>query len=394
MIEYIIAIIIGMFLGIITGLTPGVHINLVATLLLALTGYVSGFGEVVAFAILAMSIMHVFLDALPSIFLGAPDATMAMAVLPGHQLLQEGRGVEAIFWSNFGGWWCIFCGVVFAPLTIWGLMVLFPLIKEYIGYIIFVVVLFGFFRESSKVYACIIFMCAGILGIVVFSWSKIDDPLFPLFSGLFGLSALIQSLMMKVQIPKQNGIVPSNKKRMWLLVPLATIISSLCSFLPGLGGAQATALASSVMKEKSPERFLVVNGGINAVNMLTSVISWFAIGKARNGAIVVMSELMELTVTKLFGVLGVVLVVASIGFWLSLVFARWFSRWLEKVNYERVCWCIIIFVVTLLGLLTGLPGLLVAGISTLFGLLPEEFGVAKQQLMGCLLIPILGYYFL
>jgi len=40
--------------------------------------------------IIAMSVTHTFLDALPAIFLGAPDADQVLNVLPGHRLLLQG----------------------------------------------------------------------------------------------------------------------------------------------------------------------------------------------------------------------------------------------------------------------------------------------------------------
>lgn len=68
--EILLAILIGSSFGIITGLTPGVHINLVAALLLMISplllNYFSPF--FLAAVIVAMSIVHTFLDFIPSCF--------------------------------------------------------------------------------------------------------------------------------------------------------------------------------------------------------------------------------------------------------------------------------------------------------------------------------------
>ena len=95
----IISIIIGFLLGIISGLTPGIHVNNFALILVAISPFLSGIGFAsfyIAVIILSNSIAHTFLDIIPSVFLGAPEADTALAVLPGHALLMEGRGAEAI----------------------------------------------------------------------------------------------------------------------------------------------------------------------------------------------------------------------------------------------------------------------------------------------------------
>ena len=82
LLEILAAILIGSSFGIVTGITPGVHINLVAALLLIISPillqYFSPF--ILATVIIAMSIVHTFLDFIPGCFLGAPDESTAMAI--------------------------------------------------------------------------------------------------------------------------------------------------------------------------------------------------------------------------------------------------------------------------------------------------------------------------
>ena len=96
--EILLAIFCGCCAGIITGIIPGIHINLVSLLLVSLSGYMLGFTSplVLAVFIISMAVTHTFLDPIPSIFLGAPDADQALNVLPGHRLLMQGMGYEAV----------------------------------------------------------------------------------------------------------------------------------------------------------------------------------------------------------------------------------------------------------------------------------------------------------
>ncbi|MEE9592896.1 MAG: tripartite tricarboxylate transporter permease, partial [Thermoplasmata archaeon] len=108
---------LGTAAGVLTGLTPGLHVNTVAALILAFQGSILALaGSLFAWAsptpqdlalmaatlVVGNVVAHTFLDYVPSIFLGAPDAETALSVLPGHRMLLQGRGLEAIRLSAWG----------------------------------------------------------------------------------------------------------------------------------------------------------------------------------------------------------------------------------------------------------------------------------------------------
>ena len=94
-ISIILALILGILVGIFTGLIPGLHINLVAMLLFLFSSKLeSDLSLILASFIVAMSVTHIFLDFIPSIFLGAPTPQTALSILPGHRLLLKGKGYE------------------------------------------------------------------------------------------------------------------------------------------------------------------------------------------------------------------------------------------------------------------------------------------------------------
>ncbi len=103
LIQILLAIFVGILFGTLTGLIPGIHINLVgiflvslsATLLLKLNPI-----YLIIF-ITAMAITHTFIDFIPAIFLGCPDGETELSVLPGHELLKQGKGYEAVLLSVY-----------------------------------------------------------------------------------------------------------------------------------------------------------------------------------------------------------------------------------------------------------------------------------------------------
>ena len=94
--EILLAVLAGTIGGIFTGLLPGIHINLVMTVLVPLlASYITIEPFTIAFGIIALAATHTVLDFIPSIYLGAPEEETALSVLPAHQLLLEGKGHEA-----------------------------------------------------------------------------------------------------------------------------------------------------------------------------------------------------------------------------------------------------------------------------------------------------------
>ena len=78
-------------------------------ILLTISGVLLGITSplVLACFIISMSLTHSFLDEITSIFLGAPYSGMAMGVLPGHKLLLEGKGLEAVKLTVIGRLICL-----------------------------------------------------------------------------------------------------------------------------------------------------------------------------------------------------------------------------------------------------------------------------------------------
>ena len=110
MIEILFPLILGILAGTITGLIPGIHVNLISLLLFSFSSWLLRFFEISALFvfIVAMAITHTFLDFIPSIFLGAPDDDTALSVLPGHSLLLQGRGYEAVMLTLKGSFYSLF----------------------------------------------------------------------------------------------------------------------------------------------------------------------------------------------------------------------------------------------------------------------------------------------
>jgi len=398
-IEILLLITSGILAGIITGLTPGIHINLISATVVAssaiLLKYTSPFN--LAILIISMSVTHTFLDAIPSIFLGAPDSAQALGVLPGHRFLLKGEGLFALKLTVIGSFGAVLFSIAFFPLFSIIVNKIYPIIEPGIKYFIVTVVLFMILRDRKKIWAFAIFSTTGALGLIIFNIENISNPLFPLLSGLFGISTLLYSLKDKNTLPKQKQSIKEKVPKGLLAKSLASGCFSgfLTAVTPGLGAGMAAVISSQITRKLGDIGFMILVGSISTFNMILSLVTYYILEKARNGSIIAVQELIDtLSLNQLIIILCVVLITGSIAVFLALNFGKLFLLIINKVNYRKLVLCIIAFIIFLTFILSNFIGLLILTTSTAVGLIPAIKKTSRTLGMGCLIVPVLGYMFL
>ena len=400
--EFLITALLGIAAGIFTGLIPGIHINLVSLLVVSLSVYLLDIFSLPSLGvfIISMAVTHTFLDILPAIFLGAPDADTAMGVLPGHKLLLQGMGYEAVKLTVIGSLFSLILALILFPLFIIIVPNVYETLQPFIGWILLGVALYMILIEKGldkKFWAFSIFLMAGVLGIIVLTMPNLKQPLFPLLSGLFGISMLIVSLSNKVEIPKQRITetirIPKFENIRALIA--GTFSGSFVSFFPGLGPAQAAILGSQIMGRLGTYAFLVLIGSINTVNMIVSLVSLYTINKARNGAVLAIRELLaSIDLNSLILFLAASLFAAGIATFLALLLTRVFARMIGKVNYSMLCIFVISLITILVFYLSSWLGLLILIAATGIGIIPNIINVKRSHSMGCLMLPVILFFVL
>ena len=370
--EFLIAALLGIFAGIFTGLTPGIHINLVSLLVVSFSASLLNVFSLASLGIfiISMAITHTFLDTLPAIFLGAPEAETALSVLPGHRLLLKGMGYEAVKLTIIGSLFSLITALLFFPLFIFIVPRIYEKLQVYIGYALIVIMLYMILIEKGsdkKFWSFFVFMLSGILGLIVLTFPNLNQPLFPLLSGLFGISMLIVSLMQKTEIPKQSitDQIKIPKMQSIKAVGAATLTGSLASFFPGLGPAQAAVIGSQIVGSLENYAFLILVGGINTVNMAVSLVSLYTLNKARNGAVLAIMELLhsiDFNILMLF--IAATLFAGGIATFLTLYLSKIFIKIIEKVNYAKMCISVIVFITLMVIYFSSWTGLLILIVST------------------------------
>jgi len=341
-----------------------------------------------------MAITHSFLDFIPSIFLGAPEPGTALSVLPGHKLLLQGRAYEAIKLTVIGSLCGLLIAIALTPFFIITLQNIYSTIKNYIAYLLILASLLIIIKDKKRHWAFITFLLSGILGIIVLKLVILKEPLFPLLSGLFGTSALVLSYSQKVKIPKQI-ITQTNVKKKTIIKSLSSslIAGSICSFMPGLGPAQAAILGSQILGKIGKKGFLILVGSLSIVDIIISFVTLYTLGRARNGAIVAISQILEnFNFNHLLLFLGSSLIAGAFATILALKFGIIFSKMISNVNYPILCLTIISLITTLVLIFSGPLGLLVLFTSTMIGLIPQLTNTGRNHLMGCLVLPVIIFF--
>ena len=446
----LLSVLAGYLLGIFSGLVPGIHTNNFALFLVALSPMMGEYGIqpfYIAVIILSNSIAHTFHDVIPAVFLGAPDSDMALAVLPGHRLLLDGFGAEAIRLSALGS----AGSVVFSMIIVLPLAAIFsvayPVLQEHIAWILIFIVFLMVATEKGeyivgqgslahykyKAYAVVLFLLSGVLGLFAFEMEGLMDPvinfgapsiLLPLLSGLFGASQLVISLLTHSTIPPQTfAKMTLSGKRIVRGIITGSAAGSIVAWLPGISSAIAAVLARLVIRkdfdredeggneddidsdgvDAGSKEFIVSVSGVNTSNAIFGLVALSVIGKTRSGAMVAINDVLgvangvtasviTLDTSMLLLFFGVILLTAFLSYFSTIMIGNNVHRVLSRIDYSKLCIGVLIGLAMMVVAFTGFFGLLIFIIATPIGMLAPFFKVRKSNAMGVILLPVILYF--
>ena len=289
---------IGVFLGCMTGLIPGFHVNNVALIALSLTPLAIGIGiplSAVAAIIVAMGTVHTFLNYIPSALVGAPDGDTALALLPGHRMLLAGKATQGVAYSARGSQLGLLLSI---PLLLFARFLFgenpglgfYEDSREILPYLLLAISMFLILTETTRIpwprwmqaiskrwkiklfgrefdfsftdnsniagmiVATSFFLLSGFYGWAVFELpgrSPVGMPnatmLMPGLAGLFGIANLLDIFVTTSEMPAQDDDweLPAPGP---LIIPcfLSSICAAVMAILPGMTAAQATVVVMTV----------------------------------------------------------------------------------------------------------------------------------------------------
>jgi TctA family transporter len=263
-----------------------------------------------------------------------------------------------------------------------------------------------------------VFLLSGILGFIILgtpgfaqnNWYPIP---FPLFTGLFGISTMLISLMDRPSIPTQQINDEQPKIAKWRKIRAVfsgTVAGTFVGWFPGISSASATVIAKLLGGGEPKKRdsmgsnmeFMIAISGVNTATGIFTILALFVILKARSGAMravqvivgdnIVPWEPLQNVPFTMSLMLFSVLLAALVAFGLTLLLGKMFARKFSKVPYHKLVIGVLCFLTVMIFVFAGPLGLLVGAVATSIGLIPPIVGVKRVHLMGCLIFPIMSFF--
>lgn len=379
----LLSCIIGAILGTIAGLTPGLHTNTIAALI-ALTPF---FGKEIMTIVLSMSIVQSFVEFIPSTFLGVPSTSTFEGVLPAHKMLLNGKGLEAITLTVFGGIIGTILSVIFIPIFFLiieqnkkEIILLTPII------LIFALILMIQQENTTKkrILSIFIILVAGTQGIFF------KDQIFALITGYFGIAGALSALKEKNVYKKQETTINIDRKINESILGL--IGGAIVAIMPGIGSNTAARIIKTFKLKIDEKGYLAMLGSINTVNFFFGFIALFALHKTRNGAMIAIQDKIMLTEeTMILGVI-IMLISAGIGGIITIILSKKLINYFNEKNTRKLNKISIIIMIIVVFLQGGILGLITIIFSTALGLFVIINKTKRSLCMSSLITPTLFFY--
>jgi putative membrane protein len=394
MLEFIPVLLIGVAFGVVAGLLPGLHPNNTVPMILGMSFI---FGPLpTAIILISSGVVNSFVSFIPSILLGAPEESTALGVLPGHKLLLEGRGFEAIKLCVIGSLGGVLFAVLTLPLFVFLVPFLYEFIRPHVHWLLIAVI--GYLilteKEKNKFFALFILLLSGTLGLIVLN-NFSDTALFPLLTGLFGLPMLLMSIFQKTKLPEKFSFEEEKIERKNLLscISIGSLAGIVAGLLPGIGSTQSTILTQQIFKRKGDGReFLMSIGAITTCDIVYSILALWLIHNPRSGIAVGVSKLLEVGFKEALFFIVFIVISAGIATFITLKLTRVSLKFLKRIDYSKLCLYTSIFLFVLTIIFSGLIGILILIASIAIGLITNYLGVKRTYCMGCLLVPTILFF--
>ncbi|HJJ91561.1 MAG TPA: tripartite tricarboxylate transporter permease [Methanocorpusculum sp.] len=402
MLSLLLGTLAGVILGTISGLIPGLHTNTFAAVISAASvplAMVFG-AEGICCLLISCMIVHTFLDAVPSTFIGVPDADTVLSVLPAHRLYLSGKGEEAVRLSALGSLW----GFVYAMPLFAAFYFVLPMFQNEIDWAIGLVILTaaGLLIVFSKTpfWALMMFLASGLLGVFSMRFSYFSfgvfgagEVLLPLLTGLFGIPVLLHALRAEPAYAEQSfsGLFVSRKDTVWNTIK-GTFAGAIVGWLPGFSSGTANALLAfhrSGDYESNPRGYLLSTSAANTANAVLGLAALYAVGRMRSGALAAVAEF---PLPNIFMLLAAAGASAAAAYMLTVLFAKT-GKYIAKVNQKMLSASVLIFLIILTAVFCGPFGMMILILSTALGWIPGKLGFPRIYCMGAVMLPVMLFSF-
>lgn len=393
--EILLAVLLGIAAGAITGLVPGLHVNTTLAVLAVVT-HSTDTGTSLALGVVALTITHSFVSFIPSTLLGIPAEDKALSILPGHHFAKKGLALHAIRLAIIGGFFALIASVATVPVLAKLLEQTFDYFLPITPFALSAILAFMVLREKElekKLATVLVIILSAISGIVLLNNSLFSNNLFVLVTGFFTIPSLLVSLSQKNSIPRQSykprKINLQNAANSGFL---SSIAACFTVFLPAIGPNEAILASSQLGKKPTKTQYLLLSSGVTTANYAISFAALFTIGKTRTGAAVFVKEALALTSENLLLAMATIITAGAIAGLITEPLAKIMVEKFEKTNYQQLTRITLAFILLLVLFLSGPVGFIAIAVASSIGVIALLSKVNRSTCMAFLIVPAILFY--
>lgn len=368
-------VLVGTLVGIVSGFIPGIHPNLIAVMASTHPAFV-----------VTAALAHTQSSTIPMVYLSVPTDNV-LAAHPAAKLHKKGFGYEAIKLLCTGSIIGLLTAAALTPFFLAILPYIKIKIQPYIPIVLVAVIVFLILYEKTltkKICAAGVFITAGIIGYITLN-SNISEPFIPLFSGLFGIPALLANMAAnKKHKQYTTDLIKPDLPQMGIAVFGSIVSVIFLTLLPAISISQSSVFATLLLRIKK-YTYLILLGSITTLDYYFSLLFAVLFGKTRNGAFEVIGT--EQISANFPAYLAAMIFAASVSLLVTLTAAKKIK--FDTINPRLLSGSVITFLLCLTYAFSGDAGVLLLACSTTVGALPLFFNVSRTHLMGCLMVPYL-----
>ncbi len=374
----ILFFVIGIFLGILSGLIPGLHSNTVISILSSL-GLTK---EQLAFLIIALLPVHMIISFIPSIFFGIPEQQTVISVLPGQRLVLKGKGLAALKIVLLSSLFAVLFSIALFYPSLSFFESVFALIRPYVGYILILFSLIFLLRTKNPFLSFLFFAIAGMLGYYSMN-TKLVDPFLPLFSGMFAMGAILN--YQKSKIPKQKDEKVALDMSIIKFVFFGVIAGAFADLLPGISSPSQVATFLTIFLPINTLGYLATISSISMGEAIFSFATSASINKSRMGATASLAKIFPIDQNL---VLILVLFLIAVAIAAVIVYlSRNLIAKLVNIDFSLFNILLAIYLFVIIVLIDGPIGLVIFALTSILGFLTVRLGVERTNLMGAVIVP-------
>ncbi|WP_254765102.1 tripartite tricarboxylate transporter permease [Natrinema marinum] len=395
-VQLLVWVLAGSALGTCSGLVPGLHANNFALLLAGIAPSVPGPPLFVGCAMLAAGVVHTFLNAVPAMALGVPDAEMAITALPGHRLVLAGRGYEAIRLSALGSVLAVLAAVPLSVPVTRAVTAVYPTVQANLSVVLAAIAVALLASEPTwrgRFGGLLSFALATGLGALALDLTpaaplEAGGTLAPLFAGLFGAPVLLDAIRGS-GLPRQTGDgIAMSRGLIGVTAVAGTLAGAAVGYLPGITAAiAAVAVLAAVPDGASDRGYIVATSGVDTANTIFALLALVAIGQPRTGVMVAFETVgapLELPI-----LLAAVVLAGLIGFVLVIVLGDAYLEFVGRLAYWKLSVAVLALLLALAFLFAGSVGIAIFVAATAVGMVPVRLHARRVHLMGVLIGPLM-----